>query len=380
MKEFSDLVGRIYDAALTPEIWNDVLARVRTYVRTETAAINSYDAYDLSSWGWQYLSGYNPEYLQIYIQKYLAMNPWMVMEAALGSGEIGCASAQSNYQESLQSEFYHGWLAPQRFVDGAVLIVDKTIGAMTTLVTVRTDDQGLFDPESLERMTLLYPHLRRAAAIGRIVSAAQAQAEKVAVALDALSAAVFLLNGAGRIVHANKAGEKMLASKAPVQSVHGRLEFAAADRRTTVRALIEGAADPGASAPKAASSPLTGLEGQAFIAHALALDAARRDALSTHRDAAFIVLIKEANPATAASVAAVAKRYKLTPQEARVLRMVVDAGGVPLAADALNLSPTTVRTHIARIYDKTGARSQGALIKLLGEMDSPLRAAARTAD
>ena len=39
-----------------------------------------------------------------------------------------------------------------------------------------------------------------------------------------------------------------------------------------------------------------------------------------------------------------------------------------IAADALNLSPTTVRTHIARIYDKTGARSQGALIKLLGEI------------
>jgi DNA-binding CsgD family transcriptional regulator len=109
------------------------------------------------------------------------------------------------------------------------------------------------------------------------------------------------------------------------------------------------------------------------MAHAITLDAARRDALVAEREATALVLVKEASPATAAAADEAARRYRLTPQEARVLRLVVDAGGVPLAADALNLSPTTVRTHIARIYDKTGARSQGALIKLLGEMESPLR-------
>jgi DNA-binding CsgD family transcriptional regulator len=109
------------------------------------------------------------------------------------------------------------------------------------------------------------------------------------------------------------------------------------------------------------------------MAHAIALDTARRDALAAERGATALVFVKEANPATAVAAGEAARRYGLTPQEARVLRMVVDAGGVPLAADALNLSPTTVRTHIARIYDKTGVRSQGALIKLLGEMESPLR-------
>ena len=55
MKEFSDLVGRIYDAALTPDLWNNVLARVRAYVHTETAAFNSYDADDRVKFSWQYI-------------------------------------------------------------------------------------------------------------------------------------------------------------------------------------------------------------------------------------------------------------------------------------------------------------------------------------
>jgi DNA-binding CsgD family transcriptional regulator len=110
------------------------------------------------------------------------------------------------------------------------------------------------------------------------------------------------------------------------------------------------------------------------MAHVMALDSARRGALAAGARATALLLVKEANPATAAAVEAAARRFGLTPQESRVLRMVVDAGGVPLAADALNLSPATVRTHIARIYDKTGVRSQGRLVKLLSEMDSPLRA------
>jgi len=82
---------------------------------------------------------------------------------------------------------------------------------------------------------------------------------------------------------------------------------------------------------------------------------------------------RRASPSTAAAVAAAAQRYGLSSQEARVLRNVIDVGGAPLAADALNVSLATVRTHLARVFDKTGARSQGALIKLLQEMEIPFR-------
>ncbi len=371
MKEFSDLVGRIYDAALTPDLWNDVLARVRAYVHTETAAFNSYDAYDKSSFSWQYMSGYNPEYLQIYIEKYLAMNPWIGMVAALGSGETAFASAQSIYQDTLRSEFYHGWMAPQRFVDAAVLIVDKAIGATTTIVTVRTDSQGLFDTESVERLALLYPHVRRAAAIGRIVSAAEAQATTLASALDVLSAGVFLLSDTGRIVHSNRSGAEMLSSGAPVCSKRARLEFTSDGDRVSQRPAL---GDP-IRAAAAATVPLNAADGRQFMAHIMPLDPSRRIALAADRAAAFIVLIKETRLMTATAVAAAARLYGLTAQEARVLRMVVDAGGTPLAAEALKISAATVRTHIARIFDKTEVRSQGALIKLLSEMGAPLRPA-----
>ena len=62
---------------------------------------------------------------------------------------------------------------------------------------------------------------------------------------------------------------------------------------------------------------------------------------------------------------AIAKSYKLTPTELRVLLAIVEVGGVPEAAEALGIAETTVKTHLRRLFDKTGTRRQADLVKLV---------------
>jgi DNA-binding CsgD family transcriptional regulator/PAS domain-containing protein len=372
MKAFSDLVGKIYDAALSPGLWPEALDSVRQYFGAQVGILSSFDAYDADTWGWQHAIGFEPYYLELYKQKYMLMNPWMDLVASLGSGETTYVSAHASYEAITRSPFYLEWLKPQRLLDAAILMIDKTLTAVSIVVVSRTDDQGCFDATSLQHLSLIYPHIRRAAAIGRIIGVAEARAETLAAAIDGLAAGLFLLDGEGRVVHANRAGAEMLAQREPVESLYGRVGFA--NGGGAMRPLLDAMRGPGDAAMRGASRPLAGAAGKRYMAHTIALDAARRDALAAELRATTLLLIKEVSPATEAAVDAARRRYGLTPQEARVLRMVVDAGGVPLAADALNLSPATVRTHVARIYDKTDARSQGQLIKLLSEMESPLRA------
>ena len=61
----------------------------------------------------------------------------------------------------------------------------------------------------------------------------------------------------------------------------------------------------------------------------------------------------------------------LTPQEARVLQTLVEAGSVPMAADILGIAASTARTHVTSIFDKTGVRRQADLLRLLMAMKSP---------
>ena len=59
------------------------------------------------------------------------------------------------------------------------------------------------------------------------------------------------------------------------------------------------------------------------------------------------------------------ERYELSPREAEVLSLVVRGRSVPHIAERLYLSRGTVKTHIARIYQKFGARDRQAMIDII---------------
>ena len=69
---------------------------------------------------------------------------------------------------------------------------------------------------------------------------------------------------------------------------------------------------------------------------------------------------------------AIAKAYKLTPTELRVLLAIVEVGGVPEVAEALGIAATTVRTHLHQTYHKTGVNRQADLVKLVAAFSNPL--------
>jgi DNA-binding NarL/FixJ family response regulator len=60
--------------------------------------------------------------------------------------------------------------------------------------------------------------------------------------------------------------------------------------------------------------------------------------------------------------------------ELRVLFAIVEVGGVPEVAQVLGIAPSTVRTHLGRIHEKTGGSRQADLVKLVAGFISPLSA------
>jgi DNA-binding CsgD family transcriptional regulator len=69
---------------------------------------------------------------------------------------------------------------------------------------------------------------------------------------------------------------------------------------------------------------------------------------------------------------AIVDEFKLTPRELRVLFAIVEVGGVPEVAEVLGVSAATVRTHLARLFDKTGTSRQADLVKLVAAFSNPL--------
>jgi DNA-binding CsgD family transcriptional regulator len=68
----------------------------------------------------------------------------------------------------------------------------------------------------------------------------------------------------------------------------------------------------------------------------------------------------------------IARFYKLTPTELRVLFAIVQVGGVPAVAAAMGIAGSTVKTHLRRLFAKTGTERQADLVKLVASYANPL--------
>jgi DNA-binding CsgD family transcriptional regulator len=113
--------------------------------------------------------------------------------------------------------------------------------------------------------------------------------------------------------------------------------------------------------------------GERYIAHVLPLTAGLRRRASASYAATAALFVHPAALPVASPPAAIAKVYRLTPTELRVLLAIVEVGGVPEVAEALGVAESTVKTHLGRVYEKTGASRQADLVKLVAGFASPFR-------
>ena len=117
--------------------------------------------------------------------------------------------------------------------------------------------------------------------------------------------------------------------------------------------------------------PLTAPNGEHYVVQVLPLAAgAGRRAGANAAVAALFVRKAEMDAPSPAAV--IGKAYNLTPTELRVLLAIVDVGGVPEVAQNLGVADTTIKTHLSRLFEKTGAGRQADLVKLVAGFSSPL--------
>jgi DNA-binding CsgD family transcriptional regulator len=372
-EHLSTLIGTIYDAALDLERWPQALESARDFVGGQVANIYWHDS--VRPVGNNFCQvGISSEWERAYFETYLPLNPLQPYQTFCPIEEVHAGSEFMSFEEFSKTRFYREWAAPQGLVDAAFANLERLPASSVGFSIMRGERHGLIDEEARRRMTLVVPHIRRAALISKATDLAQVQAATFTTAMDALAAGMFLLDAAGCLIHTNTSGAAMIDSSGPVRLVNGRFELVSrASDRVFQEALNVAAGDPIELRNKAVSLPITDPNEKDFSLHMLPLDLKRRARLGADRGATVLVFIRSMDGTGAAAIAAFASQFALTRQEGRVMRAVIDTGSVPMAAALLGLSATTARFHLTGIFDKTGVRTQSALIRLLIEGASPFR-------
>ena len=372
LEEISSLTGEIYDAALNPALWVGVLAKCVRFVGGAGAALFSKDAASKTG-DVAYHVGIEPYYRQLYFEKIIKLDPLTIGQFYAEVEEPVAVADIMAYDEFLQTRAYREWGQPQGIVDVLNVALDKTATSAAMFCVFRHARDGRVDDEMRRRMRLIVPHMRRSVLIGRVIDLGTAEAASFADTLDGISDGIVLVDAFGRIVHANASGHALLA-EGSVLSAAGRKLVAndASAEQALHDVFLAAASGDAAVGVKGIAVPLTARSGERHVAHVLPLTSGARRRAGTSYAAVAAVFVHKAALETPSPPEVIARTFNLTPSELRVLLGIVEVGGVPETAMALGIAETTVKTHLRRLYAKTGTGRQAELVKLVAGFTNPL--------
>jgi DNA-binding CsgD family transcriptional regulator len=251
-------------------------------------------------------------------------------------------------------------------VDFLSVVLDRTTVSCSMFGVFRHERNGLVDEQARRQMRLIAPHIRRAVVIGRMFEFKAAEVATFVDAFNGLSTAMYLVAAEGRLIHANAAGSAILAQGDILSSVAGRLVTSDAEVQRTLRDVFAAAGQGDAALGiKGIAVPLIGKDGERYVAHVLPLMSGARRRAGIDRAAVAALFVRRAALVTSSTSQVIGEAFKLTPTELRVLLAIVEVGGIPEVATAFGVADTTVRTHVNRLFEKTGVTRQADLVKLV---------------
>jgi DNA-binding CsgD family transcriptional regulator/PAS domain-containing protein len=374
----SDLIDQIYGTIADPGRWSEVIVRISDYLGAVGGLLNHIGPDGRT---FVVLGRLSEEPVKLYQQHYV-FNAWSLAMKEAPNGKAVIVNSLIEPAALFKSGFFADVLAPLRVENGLAIRHDALsqaggFGGFNFCLSARGSESAAHARPRLQRLTA---HLGRALdatmEMGRIAGGPR----KLAAVLNVMPNAAVLLDRKGRIVHANFAAESLLDAKDGLSfDRNGRLQLAAVlptESAALTRALAL-ALDVAAGASVDLSEPVritrpSGAGPLLVIPVPLPPPAFALWELSDTARVLVLIIDSGARNLTAAS--ALQATFGLTGAEARVATLVGSGLSGPQAAQALGVSPATVKTHLARCFEKMGLRSQLELARLISALPLDLPA------
>lgn len=371
----SSLIGDIYDAALQPGLWPAALTRLKAALDFEHATLT--------------LQAMPSGRVMLNVNSGIA-SPWLERIPAYGEaivelwgGPHAIASASMDEPAILsrmnaevadgssRNRYYLEWRKPQGLIDTIAIGLLKDRETLAAASFVRHERQGPIGRRDIDGVELFAPHLRRAVTISRLLETRAIRAATFEAVLDGIRTPVFLVGPDLELLHANRAGIDLTRARGATLGVQqGRLSVSLAPVQQALQAAVRRSAESEASLGGGGYGlPLAAEDGVPRALHVLPM-AARSGRGDVAVGAAAAVFVSSGR--AAADIREVAATlYGLSRSEAAVLERITLGETVGQAAAALGIGAATVRTHLLRIYEKTGVHRQAELVRLATALGSP---------
>lgn len=266
--------------------------------------------------------------------------------------------------------YYREILLPRGLHDCVACIVVRDDTSIGAIGLGQHRDQGEVSEETMAAIRLIAPHLRRAVVIGRMFEQRDMLASTFTDFLDGMVAGACLVGADMTLLHVNAAAEAMLKRGSPVRVRNHKLcvADALADQLLT-RAVAQAVGQEAFLDRRSIDIPVRDDNGMPSILQVLPLKhRSQTSHNSIQTDAVAAVFITDSATPSRPPSDALALLYKLTPAETRVFELVLMGMTPAEISQDVCISIPTVRTHLSRVFEKTGCERQADLVQLASRL------------
>jgi DNA-binding CsgD family transcriptional regulator len=265
----------------------------------------------------------------------------------------------------MRTEFYNDFLRHQNFLHSCSVLTSEDRSTTSYITAVRSKRGGIFTPEEVALFECLASHLQTAVHIHQRTAGLESGLNAAAAALDRFPTGVIVVDSDAKVILINRMGEAILQRRDGLILSMDSLRAAYRQENTKLQNAVAAVSSQRGPGPQKPGTVLTvsrpsGLKSFEVLVAPLP----PHSRLARGRPAAALFIT---DPEEGAKLDSQAMRqlFGLTPAEMRLAVALVGGQSVEEYAEKAGISSNTARTHVTRLYSKTGVRRQSELVGLL---------------
>jgi DNA-binding CsgD family transcriptional regulator len=360
-KDEAQLIDAIYDAALEPSRWSDVITRVADHTRSMGGIMYRIAPHRREVIG-RSIGRLDPDISRIYEERHFD-NAWSGHMFRQPAGALVLSDEIISYDDLAHSAFHADVLAPQsirhNYMSPLIRRADLVVGFNIT----RSHREGEMEAAAHRTLSNLIPHLQRASQLHLRAEQYEALREASLATLDRLDLGVLIVDRWHTVLFANRMAREC-SRTGPLTLRDRQVGAAPPAASVKLRNLVDSTIAGGSGGAMALPDPAGRQLPVSVLVAPLRGRIAHQVADGHLSGAAAVIFLRDPNrslrldPGIAAAIF-----FDLTPAEARVMTVLLRGEDLALSALELGISINTLKTHMRRIFAKLGVDRHAELIR-----------------
>jgi DNA-binding CsgD family transcriptional regulator len=359
----ADLIGRIYDAAADPTLWESFLEQLAKICRADASGLvmhNDRPETHAIAVAWRV----DPEMLRLYREYYGPLDIWTNRGRPNPAGWAGTSQELCALNELKKAEVYNDLMVRSQIEHGMFGIFEREGTRWAGLSLYRSASSGEFRVSDLDIIRFLIPHMQRAFKLHFQFSELRERAERTETALDMLSTSVIFLGDKGEIVLMNRSADELLRRKGGLRLERGKFITSLCSESAALQSMISAGVQTGNGTGLSAGGTMliTREKGRPL---SVTVAPMRNTATAFEKRPAAVLFISDPDQKSELPADLLQRCYGFTAAEARLAMLLVEGRALNEAAEFSGITRNTAKTQLKNIFAKTQVQRQGELIRLL---------------